>query len=99
MSILAAASSPSRKRLLVVGLGGIGALFSSRFDAGGHAEIVAVCRSNYEAVKARGFEIRSVKWGNYTFNPAGVVSSVSQAQGNFDFIGKQLSLSKSPIYL
>ena len=47
--------------------------------------MTAVCRTNYDAVKAKGITIRSKIFGKCYYKPT-AVKSVSEAQGPFDFI-------------
>ena len=51
----------------------------------GGAEVTAVCRTNYEAVKENGITIRSKIFGNVHYRPE-AISTVQMAKGEFDFI-------------
>ncbi|KAI8990765.1 2-dehydropantoate 2-reductase [Mycotypha africana] len=76
-----------RPRILTVGTGAIGAIYSWRLSKTSH--ITAVCRSNYEAVKQNGFDIKSAKFGEGLFRPDEVVRCVSEADTSktpFDYI-------------
>ncbi|KAI9470535.1 MAG: 2-dehydropantoate 2-reductase [Benjaminiella poitrasii] len=64
-------------RILTVGTGAVGAIYSWRLSKSCH--VTAVCRSNYEAVKKNGFDIDSVKFGKEIFRPNNVVRTVSEA--------------------
>ncbi|KAF2838200.1 2-dehydropantoate 2-reductase [Patellaria atrata CBS 101060] len=50
-------------RVLIFGTGGIGSAYTYALTQAG-ADVTAVCRSNYEAVKARGLAIDSIVWGH-----------------------------------
>ncbi|KAH9213487.1 ketopantoate reductase PanE/ApbA-domain-containing protein [Leptodontidium sp. 2 PMI_412] len=75
-------------RILLFGSGSIGTAYAFILCRAG-AEVVCVCRSNYEAVKCNGFRIESTVFGNHTFKPT-VVRSVTEAVGlkeeAFDYI-------------
>ncbi|KAI9277061.1 ketopantoate reductase PanE/ApbA-domain-containing protein [Phascolomyces articulosus] len=73
-------------RVLTVGTGAVGAIYSWRLAQTCH--VTTVCRSNYDAVSQNGFEIESPKFGNGVFRPHHVVRTVSDAKefGPFDFI-------------
>lgn len=64
-------------RILVVGVGSIGIVYSVLFTRAG-AEVVCVCRSNYAEAKASGLELKSQLFGDQTIYPV-VVSSVNEA--------------------
>jgi 2-dehydropantoate 2-reductase len=73
-------------RILVFGAGAIGAVYVYTFMQAG-AEVTAVCRSNYEAVKKKGFMMYSVRFGDVRFRP-NVVSVAGEAAsaGPWDFV-------------
>lgn len=56
--------SEQKARVLIVGTGGVGTMSAYALQQGGKAEVTAVMRSNYEAVKANGVNIDSVQYGN-----------------------------------
>lgn len=56
--------SEQKARVLIVGTGGVGTMSAYALEQGGKAEVTAVMRSNYEAVKANGVNIDSVQYGN-----------------------------------
>lgn len=64
-------------RILIVGAGSIGIVYSVLFTRAG-ADVVCVCRSNYEEAKASGLSLKSQLFGNQTIHPV-VVSSVDEA--------------------
>ncbi|KAF9106297.1 hypothetical protein BGX27_009241 [Mortierella sp. AM989] len=65
-------------RILTVGTGAIGAYYTWRMQQGGNCIVTTVCRSNYETVKAKGIEFRTVAWGDgpHIFKPDHVVKVV-----------------------
>jgi len=81
-------SAPSGKksRILLVGPGGIGGLYASRLQASRVADVTLVCRSNYVQVSRNGFQVKSVKWGDYHYKPHHVVKTVQDSEGIFDYV-------------
>ncbi|PVU95922.1 hypothetical protein BB561_001501 [Smittium simulii] len=76
------------RKYLVIGGGAVGSIFGWRMQEGG-ADVSVVCRSNYAAVKANGYNITSIKFGNHTFTPNQVYRSAQEAVSNgciYDFI-------------
>lgn len=71
-------------KALIFGTGGVGSVYGYILHKAG-AEVTAVCRSNYEVVKEKGFLIRSAVFGKCEYKPI-AVKSTSEAQGPFDFI-------------
>jgi 2-dehydropantoate 2-reductase len=65
-------------RILTVGTGAIGAIYSWRLSK--TCDITAVCRSNYEAVKSNGFNIESAKFGNEIFKPTEGKTRIKQRE-------------------
>lgn len=56
----------SRKaQVLLIGSGGVGTIASLGLELGGRANVTSVLRSDYEKVKAHGFEIESVDHGKF----------------------------------
>ncbi|KAL4998942.1 ketopantoate reductase PanE/ApbA C terminal-domain-containing protein [Aspergillus recurvatus] len=83
--------SIKKARVLVVGIGGIGAMCSYALDQGGKAEVTAVLRSNYDAVEQDGFEIDSIQYGRISgWRPASIRKAIpsvtSESLPPFDFI-------------
>nr|OQO20255.1 hypothetical protein B0A51_13403 [Rachicladosporium sp. CCFEE 5018] len=73
-------------RALIFGLGGVGCIYGYILEQGG-VEVTAVCRSNYEQVKANGVILRSAKWGTVTSRPYAARSPKEAAlHGPFDYI-------------
>ncbi|KAF5240663.1 hypothetical protein FANTH_9467 [Fusarium anthophilum] len=69
-------------RILIVGVGSIGIVYSVIFTRAG-AEVVCVCRSNYDEAKASGLKLESQLFGDQTIHPT-VVSSIDEAAGTSD---------------
>jgi len=67
-------------RVLVVGAGAIGAFYGAALQAGG-AEVAAVCRSEYETVRAHGYRIHSERLGERLFRPAQTLRSAAGYAG------------------
>lgn len=76
------------------GAGGVGAIYAYFLFNGG-AEVTAVCRSNYEAVRENGFHIDSEIFGKVHFKP-GVARNAAEASGQWDFILICSKASASP---
>ncbi|KAI9493128.1 2-dehydropantoate 2-reductase [Zychaea mexicana] len=73
-------------RVLTVGTGAVGAIYSWRLAQS--CEVTTVCRSNYDAVRQHGFDIESAKFGKGIFKPHHVARTVAEANefGPFDYI-------------
>jgi hypothetical protein len=56
-------ANPSKKTVLVIGGGSVGAIAALNLEFGGLAKVTVVLRSNYNAVKEKGYEIRSCDHG------------------------------------
>lgn len=65
--------------ILIVGAGAIGAFYASRLATVDNVTVSAVCRSNYNAVKAAGFKVSSPQYGESTFTPARTFSKPQEA--------------------
>ncbi|KAF9976646.1 hypothetical protein BGZ73_008117 [Actinomortierella ambigua] len=65
-------------RILTVGTGAVGAYYTWVIQKSGRANVTAVCRSNYEAVKANGIEVQTTAWGEgpHVFKPDHVAKTV-----------------------
>ena len=70
--------------VLVVGAGAIGGFYGGKLAQAG-ARVSVVCRSDYDAVKAAGYQISSV-WGDFTFRPERVLRSVDEYDGFPDYV-------------
>lgn len=55
--------STEKANVLIVGSGGVGTMAAYTLEKGGKASVTAVLRSNYEAVKENGFNIKSIQHG------------------------------------
>ena len=71
-------------KILTVGAGAVGAYFTGRLAQAG-AEVSVVVRSDYDAVKANGFEIIS-ELGNFHFQPHGVYRSADEYPDTADYV-------------
>lgn len=76
----------TRPRVLTVGTGAVGAIYSWRLSKS--CQVAAVCRSNYQIVKNRGFDIESAKFGKEIFRPEQVARTVTECvtKEPFDYI-------------
>ncbi|ORX93067.1 2-dehydropantoate 2-reductase [Basidiobolus meristosporus CBS 931.73] len=75
------------RRILTVGTGAVGAIYSWRLAKSCH--VTTVCRSNFETVKKNGFSMETQKFGNEIFRPNEVARTVSDcfdATKPFDYI-------------
>jgi 2-dehydropantoate 2-reductase len=69
-------------RVVLIGTGSLGIVLGAFLHKAG-AEIVCVCRSNYQAAKAHGFKVNSTVLGSYTYYPK-LVQSALEAQALAD---------------
>lgn len=67
-------------RVLIVGAGAVGAFYGSRLSFAPNVLVSALCRSNYKAVKANGFQVSSPQYKNYEFRPEFTFSSPEEAR-------------------
>ncbi|TCD62125.1 hypothetical protein EIP91_007300 [Steccherinum ochraceum] len=66
--------------VLLIGYGGVGAMYSHILTKGGRARVTAVARSNYDAVNEHGVDIQSPKYGTIKgFKPHRLCPSVAEA--------------------
>jgi 2-dehydropantoate 2-reductase len=77
--------SSDHPSILIVGAGAVGALFGSALARQG-ARVAVVCRSDYEAVKRDGYNIRSPMLGNHTFRPHAVYRDVAECAERPDYL-------------
>jgi 2-dehydropantoate 2-reductase len=66
--------------ILIVGAGAIGAFYASRLAVVSGTSVSVICRSNYKAVKAKGFQVTSPQYGEYTFTPAHTFANPEEAR-------------------
>ncbi|KAH7128610.1 ketopantoate reductase PanE/ApbA-domain-containing protein [Dendryphion nanum] len=66
--------------ILIVGAGAIGAFYASRLAQVPDTHVSVICRSNYKAVKASGFNITSPQYGDYTFIPTHTFANPDEAR-------------------
>ena len=73
--------------ILLLGAGAVGAVYVYNFMQAG-ANVTAICRSNYEAVKKNGFTMRSIRFGDVHYTPTVVRTAAEAAsQGiSWDYI-------------
>jgi 2-dehydropantoate 2-reductase len=71
--------------ILVVGAGAIGAFFGSALARQG-AAVSVVCRSDYDAVKQGGYDIRSPLLGDHRFQPHAVYRDVAECPNPPDYL-------------
>lgn len=87
MRLLAAHTRGADLRRPPVGTGAVGAFYGSRLH--GPAQVSVTCRSNYEAVKANGLQLKTHSFGDYHFQPHAVFPSIEAAAQSgtaFDYI-------------
>ncbi len=82
-----------KARVLLVGSGGIGTLTAFNLEQGGLASVTAILRSNYAAVKEKGFTIDSCDHGKFegwrptkVLNKIPDVSGSESSEGPFDYV-------------
>ncbi|KAG0638959.1 2-dehydropantoate 2-reductase [Tuber brumale] len=76
--------------VLVFGGGSVGAIYSYLLSISTHARVhtAIVCRSNYPTVSTAGFTLRTTLWGDHTFRPAKVYSSLDEIEDSsvYDYV-------------
>ncbi|KAK2047645.1 6-phosphogluconate dehydrogenase C-terminal domain-like protein [Colletotrichum somersetense] len=71
-----------KRRVLLVGGGGIGAIAALNLERGGAAEVTAVLRSNFDVVSRKGFSITSCDHGTLeSWRPSQVSNAVPAVSG------------------
>ncbi|KAJ5244301.1 hypothetical protein N7489_004397 [Penicillium chrysogenum] len=78
-----------KRRVLVIGSGGVGTMVSVALERSGQASVTAVLRSNYEQVVQNGFEIESIDHGKLSsWRPSAILNAVPLADPNtpFDYV-------------
>jgi 2-dehydropantoate 2-reductase len=66
----------SQLNILIVGTGAIGGFYGGKLAQGG-ARVAALCRSDFEIVRHKGIQVKSV-YGDFHFTPAKVVHDVNE---------------------
>ena len=66
--------------ILIFGAGAIGAFYGSRLALNHDVSVSVLCRSNYQAVKANGFSIKSPNFGDYKWRPTRTFANPSEAR-------------------
>ncbi|KAJ5275073.1 hypothetical protein N7497_005685 [Penicillium chrysogenum] len=75
-----------KRRVLVIGSGGVGTMVSVALERSGQASVTAVLRSNYEQVVQNGFEIESIDHGKLSsWRPSAILNAVPLADPNTPF--------------
>src|SRR5262245_47273602 len=77
--------SNDQPSILIVGAGAVGALFGSALARAG-AQVAVVVRSDYEAVKRDGYDIKSPMLGNHRFRPHTVYRDVAACTEPPDYL-------------
>ncbi|WOO85137.1 Putative 2-dehydropantoate 2-reductase [Vanrija pseudolonga] len=83
------ASSSSKPNALLFGLGSIGGVYASILARSGAADTSVVARSNYAAVKDKGFDLQSEKFGDHHLVFDGVYRDTKEAAASgkvFDYV-------------
>ncbi|KZN93874.1 Uncharacterized protein EN45_040610 [Penicillium chrysogenum] len=78
-----------KRRVLVIGSGGVGTMVSVALERSGQASVTAVLRSNYEQFVQNGFEIESIDHGKLSsWRPSAILNAVPLADPNtpFDYV-------------
>uniref|UniRef100_A0A0W0FFA8 2-dehydropantoate 2-reductase n=1 Tax=Moniliophthora roreri TaxID=221103 RepID=A0A0W0FFA8_MONRR len=81
--------TPQRKDVLLIGLGGIGAVYALALKRSGRVYLSVVARSNFDAVQKNGLTFRSDKHGDHIkgWKPDRLLRSVSDAADRgYDYI-------------
>jgi 2-dehydropantoate 2-reductase len=73
-------------KVLLFGAGSVGGVFIHQFQRAG-CKVTAVCRTNYETVKTKGFTLYSKRFGDIQYKPDNVVRTAEECRNEtFDFI-------------
>ncbi|KAF8529273.1 2-dehydropantoate 2-reductase [Hysterangium stoloniferum] len=64
------------------GAGAVGCFYGSRMHHPPDALVSLVCRSNYTSIKERGVRLRTRNFGDYTFHPEHVFSTIEETCGS-----------------
>ncbi|KAL1980256.1 hypothetical protein VTN96DRAFT_4431 [Rasamsonia emersonii] len=72
--------------VLLFGLGAIGSFYSFILSRSNRVRLSVVARSNYDAVKSRGFIIDSQNHGRHTVTPFKVVRTPAEANQTYDYV-------------
>lgn len=66
--------------VLIFGAGAIGAFYASRIAQNSNTNVSVICRSNYQAVKANGFDVDSPQYGSYNWKPTRTYPNSDEAK-------------------
>ncbi|KAF2137181.1 uncharacterized protein K452DRAFT_279042 [Aplosporella prunicola CBS 121167] len=73
--------------ILIFGTGAVGSTLGWRLAQNPYTRLSVVCRSNYDAVKRHGIQLRTSLWGNGQFRPHRVLTSTLQVHDvPFDYV-------------
>ena len=75
---------PKEFNILVLGSGAIGSLYGGKLAQIG-SKVYFFCRSDYEVVKERGIQVKSI-WGDFSFKPHKTIRSCDEVDCDIDFI-------------
>ncbi|CCD34342.1 hypothetical protein BofuT4_P027260.1 [Botrytis cinerea T4] len=76
-------------KVLIVGAGAVGAFYGSRIAQVQGTQVSVICRSNYKAVTANGFNVTSPKFGEYKYIPHQTFANPQEARDSnedWDFV-------------
>ncbi|KAM0128533.1 hypothetical protein ACHAO1_008998 [Botrytis cinerea] len=76
-------------KVLIVGAGAVGAFYGSRIAQVQGTQVSVICRSNYKAVTANGFNVASPKFGEYKYIPHQTFANPQEARDSnedWDFV-------------
>lgn len=73
-----------KKKILICGAGAVGVYYGGRLAQAGH-EVSVVARSDYQAVKEKPYEIKSIA-GDFKFSPARVLHDASEYGETADYV-------------
>jgi 2-dehydropantoate 2-reductase len=75
---------PNHPKIILLGTGAVGSLYVGKLAQAG-ASVSAVCRSDYQTVKADGIRINS-GWGDFHFRPDEVLKDIAEYSSIPDYI-------------
>lgn len=80
--------SSTKKNVLLVGGGSVGAIAALNLESGGQATVTAVLRSNFDTVEASGYRIESCDHGSVRgWRPSRIINNVPEAgEPPFDYV-------------
>jgi len=72
--------------VMLYGLGAIGSFYAFILDRSQRVRLTVVARSNYEAVKNHGLQIKSLNHGDHLVKPVQVVKTPAEAGKTYDYV-------------